>query len=136
MSTPPPEQQPPNRHQLRTAATSGGVIALVLCSLVAAPAARATDAVSNQLIVGFDKNVSSSKSKQLIEHAGGRLLRRLKGINGTVVSPGVKGLALGTLTKRLSGARGVAYAERDYYLHKSVTPNDPLWPSQYALAPS
>src|SRR3954452_16257486 len=103
-------RSPARHHHLRTVASSVGLIALVLCSPAAAPAAAATDAVSNQLIVGFDKKVSSSASKQAIDHAGGRLLRRLKSVNGTVVQPGAKGLALDTLARRLRGARGVAYA--------------------------
>src|SRR3954471_22336870 len=112
-----------------------GLAVLVLAAM-AAPAHAATDAVSNQLIVGFEKNVSSSKSKALVEDAEGKLVRRLSSVRGSVVRPGRSGLALGTLTKRLRKADGVAYAERDYYLNKSVTPDDPLWPSQYALAPT
>jgi subtilisin family serine protease len=122
--------------QTSAAIRSIGAAVLVICAVVAAPAHAATDAVSNQLIVGFDKNVSSAQSKSLIERAEGKLVRRLPSVRGTVVRPGKSGLALGTLTDRLRGARGVAYAERDYYLNKSVTPDDPLWPSQYALAPS
>jgi subtilisin family serine protease len=119
-----------------TAIRASGLVVLVVCAVGAPPAAAATDAVSNQLIVGFDKNVSSSKSKAVIEQAEGKLVTRLGSVRGSVVRPGKSGLALGTLTKRLRGAKGVAYAERDYYLNKSLTPNDPLWPSQYALAPS
>jgi subtilisin family serine protease len=124
------------RYRRSAAVRAGGVAAIALCSVMAAPAHAATDAVSNQLIVGFDKNVSSSKSKTLIERAEGKLVRRLTSVRGSVVRPGRSGLALGTLTDRLRKADGVAYAERDYYLNKSVTPDDPLWPSQYALAPT
>jgi thermitase len=113
-----------------------GTAVLVLGSVMAAPAAAATDAVSNQLIVGFDKNVSSSQGKTLVQSADGKLVRRLASVRAAVVQPGKKGLALSTLTSRLRKARGVAYAERDYYLNKSVTPDDPLWPTQYALAPT
>jgi thermitase len=120
---------------MRAAAAAGGLAALVLGCLGATPAIAATDAVPNQLIVGFDKKVSSSASQDAIAHAGGKLVRRLKSIDGTVVKPGAKGLALATLLRRLRAARGVAYAEPDFYLNQSVTPDDPLWPLQYALAP-
>ena len=112
------------------------MVVLALCAIVTAPAQAATDAVSNQLIVGFDQKVSSSQSKALVERAEGEVVRRLPSVRGSVVRPGKNGLALGTLTKRLRKVKGVAYAERDYYLNKSVTPDDPLWPSQYALAPT
>src|SRR4051812_456167 len=123
----------PNRRS--TAVRASGLLLVGLC-VIAAPASAADDAVSNQLIVGFDKKVSSSQSKALIADAEGKLVRRLQLVRGSVVRPGRSGLALGTLTKRLRKADGVAYAEPDFYLNKSLTPNDPLWPSQYALAPT
>src|SRR3954471_18424822 len=101
-----------------------GLAVLVLGAALAAPAHAATDAVSNQLIVGFEKNVSSSKSKALVEDAEGKLVRRLPSVRGSVVRPGRSGLARGTLTKRLRKADGVAYAEPDFYLNKSATPDD------------
>jgi subtilisin family serine protease len=127
-------RSPPNRRS--TAVHASGLLLVGVCAVMAAPASAADDAVSNQLIVGFDKKVSSSQSKALIKGAEGKVVRRLELVRGSVVRPGKKGLALGTLTKRLRKADGVAYAEPDFYLNKSTIPDDPLWPSQYALAPT
>src|SRR5204863_263860 len=71
---------------------------------------------------------------RLIEGAGGRLVRRLAHIRGTVVRVRQHGLALAVLRRRLRAANGVRYAEPDYYLHRSTTPDDPKYPQQYALA--
>lgn len=116
-------------------AHSGFAIALIACSVAPATAAAGTDAVSNQLIVGFERNVSSSEGDQLVKASKARVTARLKRIRASVVRPR-GGVALGTLLKRLRRSDGVAYAERDYYLNKSATPNDPLYANQYALAPS
>ena len=112
------------------------VAALVVSGLTAAPAAASGDAVSGQLVVGFERSVPASAQKQLIERAGGRLVRRLAHIHGTVVRVRTHGLALATLRRRLRGAHQVRYAEPDYYLHRSVAPDDPDYSQQYSLAAS
>ena len=108
----------------------------LLLAVAAAPAHAATDVVPGQLVVGFKSGVSASKQKALIEKAGGRLVRRLAHIRGTVVHVKHKGLALSVLRRRLAGTSGVRYAEPDYYLHRSIAPNDPDYSQQYALAAS
>jgi subtilisin family serine protease len=119
------------RHSL--AALAG---ALATATLAAAPAGAATDAVSGQLVAGFKDGVPASAQKQLIERAGGRVVRRLANINGSVVRVRTHGLALSLLRRRLGDARQVRYAEPDYYLHQSTEPpNDPDYVEQYALAP-
>jgi thermitase len=110
--------------------------ALVTATLAAAPAAAATDAVPGQLVAGFKDGVPASAQKQLIERAGGRLVRRLAHIHGTVVGVRTHGLALGVLRGRLRDMREVRYAEPDYYLHQSTAPDDPGYVQQYALAPA
>src|SRR4051794_10505650 len=99
-----------------------------------APARASTDAVSGQLVVGFAGSVTSSGQEALIEHAGGRLVRRLAHIRGSVVRLRAHGLALSELRSRLRGERGVRYAEPDFYVHASAAPDDPLYAQQYALA--
>jgi subtilisin family serine protease len=112
---------------------AGFASALVAGGVPVAPAA-AVDAVGGQLVVGFTSGVSPAAQQARIEQAGGRLVRRLAHIHGTVVRVHRRGLALGLLRRRLSGTRGVRYAEPDFYLHSSATPDDPLYAQQYALA--
>jgi thermitase len=109
---------------------------LVAGSVAAAPAAASADAVAGQLVVGFGGGVSPSAQRQVIEHAGGRLVRRLSHIDGTVVRLRAKGLALSVLQRRLRGGHGVRYAEPDYYLDTSTAPDDPLYAQQYSEAAS
>src|SRR3954454_10310231 len=109
-------------------------VALITTGLAAAPADAATDAVPGQLVAGFKAGVSASAQQQLIERAGGRLVRRLPHIHGTVVRVRTPGLALSVLRRRLHDVREVRYAEPDYYLHGSTEPNDPDYVEQYALA--
>jgi thermitase len=115
-----------------------GVIAVALATtgLLTVPAAAAIDAVPGQLVAGFKDGVPAAAQKQLIERAGGRLVRRLAHIHGAVVHVRTQGLALSALRRRLAGATGVRYAERDYYLHPSDTPDDPQYAQQYSLAPT
>ena len=98
------------------------------------PTGASADAVPGQLLVGFHGGLSSSAQQAVIEHAGGRLMRHLSHIRGTVVRVHAKGLALSALRKRLQAAHEVRYAEPDYYLHPSLAPNDPDYAQQYALA--
>jgi subtilisin family serine protease len=114
-------------------AIAAGVVAV---SVAAAPATASGDAVAGQLVVGFGGGVSSSAQQRVIEHAGGRLARRLPHIGGTVVRLRAKGLALSALQRRLRAGRGVRYAERDFYLDKSTAPDDPLYAQQYSEAAS
>jgi subtilisin family serine protease len=110
------------------------LVGIVAGAVAAAPAAASADAVPGQLMVGFDAGVSSSAQQRVIERAGGRLVRRLSHIDGTVVRVRAKGLALSGLRRRLSGQRTVRYAEPDYYLKQSTAPDDPLYAQQYPLA--
>jgi subtilisin family serine protease len=112
-------------------AVVAGLVAGVLAS---APAAAPADAVSGQLVVGFHDGVSSPAQQRVIERAGGRLVRRLSHIDGTVVRVRAKGLAPSALRRRLSGQHGVRYAEPDYYLRQSAAPDDPLYTEQYSEA--
>jgi thermitase len=121
----------------RTLLVAVAVAAAVLVAAAAAPAAGAApDAVSGQLVVGFHGSVSPAAQQRIIEHAGGRLVRRLAHIDGTVVRVGAKGLALSVLRRRLRGQDGVRYAEPDYYLNMSTAPDDPLYAQQYSEAAS
>jgi thermitase len=113
-----------------------GCVALALATVAAGPATAATDAVPGQLVVGFEKRVSPAGQKAIVERAGGRVLRRLARVRGNVVRVGREGLALKALRGRLTAASGVRYAEPDYYLTASATPDDPLYTTQYPLAPT
>jgi subtilisin family serine protease len=115
---------------------SAAAVALVASVFACAPTVASADAVSGQLVVGFDAGVSASAQQRVVEQAGGRLVRRLSQIDGTVVRLRAEGLALSSLQGRLRGARGVRYAEPDYYLRASTAPDDPLYTQQYSEASS
>jgi thermitase len=110
--------------------------AFVAGAPAAASASASADAVSGQLLVGFDGDVSAAAQRHVVERAGGRLVRRLAHIGGTVVHVRDKHLALSVLRRRLHALNGVRYAEPDYYLKTSTTPDDPLYAQQYSEAAS
>jgi subtilisin family serine protease len=93
------------------------------------------EAVPNQVVVGFEEGVGSGEQRELVEAVGGRLERRMGFIRAGVVTVRERGLAVQTLIRRLAERRGVAYAEPDYLYRMTAEPDDPFYPSQYALAP-
>jgi hypothetical protein len=71
---------------VRTARTV--VIALALALIgPAAPAAAGTDAVQNQLVVGFRGNPSADDQRAIVDRAGGTVRRRLRAIRAVTVRP-------------------------------------------------
>ena len=116
-------------------------IAALLMLLVAAPTAARTPAhaaakaVSGQLIVGFEKNVSSDRQRSVLKKLGAKVHKRLANIRAAAVRPR-SGLALSVLRKRLAKHPAVQYVERDYILQRTIAPNDPLLSQQTALAVS
>jgi thermitase len=115
------------------------IVAVLTAGLLAAGSASAAPpAVSGQLIVGFDKHVSKERQGRILDALGGRLERRLGAVRGgrlSVVRPR-GGLVLRLLRKRLERAKGVAYAEPDYYQFAANTPTDPFYPRDWALVDS
>jgi thermitase len=110
---------------------------LALLAIVACPAAAsaAAPAVSGQILVGFKSGVSKQRQDQILSAAQGRLARRFKAVRGgrlTLVRPR-SGKATDALRKRLAANPDVAYAEPDFLLNASVTPNDPFYPLQWAV---
>jgi hypothetical protein len=95
--------------------------------------ARAADAVSGQLIVGFERQVSADRQGRIARSLGAKLRKRLSQIRAGVVKPR-SGLALSVLRRRLAAHPDVAYVERDYFLQHALAPNDPMFTQQYALA--
>ena len=63
------------------------------------------------------------------------MTRRLGRIGADVVRPR-SGHPLARLKSRLRALRDVRYAEPDFYLHATATPNDPFYAQQYALGSS
>jgi thermitase len=112
-------------------------LALAVLAITAWPAAAsaAAPAVSGQILVGFDSGVSKQRQDQILSAAQGRLARRFKAVRGgrlALVRPRT-GKATDALRKRLEANPDVAYAEPDFLLNASVTPNDPLYPLQWAV---
>ena len=110
---------------------------LALLAIVACPpaASAAAPAVSGQILVGFKSGVSKQRQDQILSAAQGRLARRFKAVRGgrlTLVRPR-SGMATDALRKRLETNPDVAYAEPDFLLNASVTPNDPFYPLQWAV---
>jgi len=107
--------------------------ASIAFALAASPAGA--DAVPGQLTVGLRHGVPAARARALVEHAGGRVLRRLGGIDGDVVRP--RGhRSLSQVKSRLRALHDVRYVEPDFYLHATATPNDPFYTQQYALGSS
>src|SRR4051794_24811098 len=84
---------------------ASALIATLAALAFATPAPASTDGVPGQLVVGFKNGVTSAQKKALIERSGGRLLRRLAHIQGTVVRVRTHGLAPSELGRRLSRDR-------------------------------
>jgi subtilisin family serine protease len=110
-------------------------LAVLLCVSSAGanpPAHSAAKAVSNQLIVGFKKKVSSDRQRAVLKKLGAKIHKRLAHIRAAAIKP-KSGLALSALRKRLQRHPDVGYVERDYILNRTAAPNDPLLAQQYAL---
>ena len=100
-------------------------IVALLVFFAAAPAGAAPKAVSGQLIVGFEKKVSSDRQRAVLKQLGAKIHKRLARIRAAAVRPR-SGLALSVLRKRLEKHPDVDYVERDYILQRSLAPNDPM----------
>ena len=107
-------------------------VALLLT--LAAPA-LAAEAVRGQIVVGFHSGTTHARAAALVQDAGGRVARRLDRIGAVVVRPR-SGSDTSALRKRLRRLSAVRYAEPDFILAKSVTPDDPSYNVQYALGSS
>jgi subtilisin family serine protease len=105
------------------------ILGLALAFPTAAPA---SDAVRNQLIVGFADTTSRARAAATVKAAGGRFVRRLDRIGAAVVRPR-RGIRTRRLRARLARAQEVRYAEPDFYLRRTLVPDDPLYPQEYAL---
>jgi thermitase len=104
------------------------VLACCLALIAAAPAAAAPPVYSHRVVVGFGAHGSAAD----VERHGAVLVRRLAAIRAGVFTPR-RGLAAAALIRRLRGAEGVRYAEPDFLVRQSTSPNDPFYVSQYAL---
>jgi subtilisin family serine protease len=105
----------------------------MLVVVVMPPAAQAAKAVSGQLIVGFERKVSSDRQRAVLKKLGAKAHKRLPHIRAAAVRPR-SGLALSVLRRRLAKHPAVDYVERDYILQRSLAPNDPMLGEQSALA--
>jgi thermitase len=107
----------------------------VVAALMVTASAHAATSVPGQLLVGFKKGVSTSAQERLIEGSGGAMRGRLRHIRGAVVRARHH-LALAVLRRRLQANPQVSYAEPDFVLNSSATPNDPLFINEYSLSTS
>jgi subtilisin family serine protease len=113
------------------------LVALVLALFAAgtlAPGAQARKAVPDRLIVGFESGVSKQRQDDVLRRSGARLRERLSHIRAAVVSPRRSAGTRRAVARRLRALRAVRYVERDFYLRTTATPDDPMYPRQYALA--
>jgi thermitase len=106
--------------------------ALVACILVFAFAATASAAsyVPGRVIVKYDAGTSATQIAALERTAGVTRLHRtiLGGARVLTVAGGVK-----TAVARLNRSAAVQYAEPDYVLRATATPNDPRFAELYGL---
>jgi subtilisin family serine protease len=110
------------------------IVALAVAMLIAAAPAAGADWVGGQVIVGFKGDVGAARAEALVERLGGRVERRLARIGAATVRPR-RGHLLSDLRRRLRARGEVRYVERDHFLRKTETPDDPLFARQYALQP-
>ncbi len=103
--------------------------------LVVPGSAGAAEAVSGRLIVGFTAGTSHKDAASLVQAAGARIERRLDRIGALLIRPR-HGNATKALRDRLRQRRGVRYAEPDFLVAKSATPDDPDYARQWALQPT
>src|SRR5712671_1163097 len=93
--------------------------------LLALPApALGAESARGQIIVGFRSGTTHARVDALVQKAGGRVAKRLDRIGAAVVKPR-KGRDTSALRTRLRRVHAVRYAEPDFILAKSVTPDDP-----------
>jgi subtilisin family serine protease len=118
-------------------AVLAALVTLVLVATAPAGAAAAeSTSVPGRLIVGFRSGVSSQRQSSILSAVKARVEKRLGHIRAAVVAPRSKSTSREALKRALKRFKEVSFAEPDFYLKSSVTPNDPMYPSQYALAPS
>jgi subtilisin family serine protease len=78
------------------------------------------DWVGNQLIARFSSPTAAAHAPTAVDHAGGRVMRRLRSIDAVVVRPRSH-VALDVLRQALERRNDVRYVERDVILRKSTT---------------
>jgi subtilisin family serine protease len=108
------------------------VTVVLLLAHLAPARAGAPDRVGDQLIARFSSPTAAAHAPTAVDHAGGRVMRRLRSIDAVVVRPR-GGVALRVLRRALERRRDVRYVERDVVLRKSTTPDDPDLVREYAL---
>ena len=87
-------------------------------------------AVPGELIVGFDAGVDQADQAAIAAKAGGKLKHEFKQIRAAVVT--VDGDAKGA-AKKLERDHRVRYAEANYLVSTTATPNDPQYSKLYGL---
>lgn len=106
--------------------------AAAICTLTIVPGAQAAQRyVDDEVIVKYKSGISESQRSGLLEQAGvERTLSSVRGLNARVVR--TSGNAA-TAAKRLNASSNVLYAEPNYILRTSATPNDPRFGELYGL---
>ena len=87
--------------------------------------------VADQVIVKYQSGITESQRSALLERSGvERTLGSVKGVNARVLSTSAD---VTTVTRRLNASSLVVYAEPNYILRTSATPNDPRFGELYGL---
>lgn len=105
---------------------------VALAPALAALAGATPAAAADGSIVGFERGVDLDRIAPIVERAGGRVTRRLDSIRAAAVRP-LGGGSAKALRAALRRRGDVRYAEPDFTLRKTATPDDPLLFRQYAL---
>jgi subtilisin family serine protease len=91
-------------------------------------AQESNEYVPGELVIGLGAQ-SEDTLRELVKSWGGVIVGELPEIHAFLVRFGLT--VSGTLYERAALA-GFEYVEPNYYVHSTSTPNDPLWPSQWA----
>ena len=124
-----------------TAGCRAAALAVLVAGLLAAaPAQAAPPAAAGQLLVGFERGVTSERQEAVLSALQGRVAKRFGAIRGgrlVLVRPR-SGRSTGALRKLLLRNPAVSYAEPDFFqfASQSRVPDDPFYPSEYALVNS
>ncbi len=115
---------------IRRAALAAGLAAVGTVTM-ATGAQAAQPHVADQVIVKYKSGITESQRSALLERSGvERTLGSVKGVNARVLRTSAD---VTTVVRRLNASSLVLYAEPNYILRTSATPNDPRFGELYGL---
>ncbi len=88
--------------------------------------------VQGEVIVGFKANVDDQQQEETEKRHGDKTSKKLQGINARLVKLG-SARSVTQAIQEYQGESTVAYAEPNFLVHTTTTPNDPLYSQLWGL---